>query len=155
MPTVGTGAVEYIRLVTRTDVPLLVNSAAPADDGALKAATTMSSMGRDSRAARVKVAWGAPPGHVPRKHRYTAVTETGEVYDVLKTRTSEKKGAAADPGGSEATAGSVTVSAKRAGEKRTRRDHAADTGSLPMVIVRRPVDLFVYRFYGAGASREG
>jgi hypothetical protein len=124
IPTVGTGAVEYRRLVTRTDVPELVNSAVPADDGASKTPATMSSNARDSRAESVNVACGAAPGHVPRKHRYTAVTETGEVYDVLKTRTSEKKGAAAEPGGREATAGSVRVSAGRVAEvarnKRTR-----------------------------------
>jgi hypothetical protein len=99
----------------------------------LKAVTTMSSNARDSRAASVKVACGAAPGHVPRKQRYTAVTETGEAYDVLKTRTTERKGAAADPGGSEATAGSVIFSAPRVEGKRTRRNHAAETGSLPMV----------------------
>jgi hypothetical protein len=48
-------------------------------------------------------------------------------------RTSEKNGAAADPGGSDATAGSVTVSAWRMAGRRRRRNHAAETGSLPMV----------------------
>src|SRR5512132_246817 len=109
MPTVGIGAVEYSRLVTRTDVPELVNSTAPADEGALNAANTMSSNARDSRGASTNVACGAAPGHAPKKHRYTAVTDTGVVYDVLNTRTSEKKGLAAEPTGNDVTAGMVNV----------------------------------------------
>jgi hypothetical protein len=69
IPTVGIGAVEKRRLVTRIEVPELVNSTAPADDGALKAAKTMSSNARDSRAASTNAICGAAPGHVPRKHR--------------------------------------------------------------------------------------
>jgi hypothetical protein len=43
------------------------------------------------------------------------VTETGDEYDVLKMRKSEKNGATAEPGGSDATAGIVRVSATREG----------------------------------------
>jgi hypothetical protein len=78
MPTVGTGAVEYSRLVTRTDVPLLVSSTAPAEEGASNAVATKSSNARDSRGASVNVACGAEAGQFPRKQRYTAVTETGD-----------------------------------------------------------------------------
>jgi hypothetical protein len=111
IPTVGIGAVENNRLVTRTALPELVNSTAPADPGALKVARIMSSNARDSRTASVKVVCGAAAGHAPRKHRYTAVTDTGAVYDVLNTRTSEKNGEAAVPTGSDVTAGIVNVSA--------------------------------------------
>jgi hypothetical protein len=65
MPTVGTGAVENSRLDTRTLVPALVNSAAPADDGALNVAATMSSNARDSRGASVKDVCGGAGGQVP------------------------------------------------------------------------------------------
>jgi hypothetical protein len=110
---------EYSRLVTRTESPALVNSTAPAVDGALKVDRIMSSNARDSRDASTNEAWGATPGHAPRKHRYTAVTDTGPVYDVLNTRTSEKNGLAALPTGNDVTAGSVTVSAKSDGARRS------------------------------------
>jgi hypothetical protein len=84
----------------------------------LNADAIMSSNARDSRGANVKLIWGADAGHVPRKHRYTAVTETGDVYEVLNTRTSEKNGLAAAPGGSEVAAGSVKVSEKSGGARR-------------------------------------
>jgi hypothetical protein len=113
IPTVGIGTVEYNRLVTRTELPELVSSTAPAEDGAPNAENAMSSNARDSRAANVKLTCGAPTGHAPRKHRYTAVTATGNVYDVLNTRTSEKNGDAADPTGNDVTAGIVNVSPKR------------------------------------------
>jgi hypothetical protein len=71
----------------------------------------MSSNARDSRVPSVNVTCGAAPGQAPRKHRYTAVTDTADVYDVLKTRTSEKNGLAADPTGNDVAAGSVNVSA--------------------------------------------
>jgi hypothetical protein len=69
IPTVGIGAVEYGRLVTRMSLPELVNSTAPPDDGAWKVANTMSSKACDSRGASVNDACGAVAGHVPRKHR--------------------------------------------------------------------------------------
>jgi hypothetical protein len=87
----------------------------------------MSSNARDSRAPSTNVACGATPGHVPRKHRYTAVTDTGAVYDVLNTRTSEKNGLAADPTGNDVTAGNVTVSARSDG---ARRSTSAATGRI-------------------------
>ena len=40
---------EYRRLVTRTEFPALVNSTAPAVDGALNVDRIMSSKARDSR----------------------------------------------------------------------------------------------------------
>jgi hypothetical protein len=79
IPTVGIGAVENSRLVTRRLLPELVSSTAPPDDGALNVAFTISSNARDSRAASVNVTCGAVAGHAPRKHRYTAVTLTGVV----------------------------------------------------------------------------
>src|SRR5512144_1964091 len=69
IPTVGIGAVENSRLVTRTSLPELENSTAPPLDGALKVASTMSSNARDSRGDSVKLTCGAAAGHVPRKHR--------------------------------------------------------------------------------------
>ncbi len=116
VPPPATG--EKSRLVTRTELPELVNSTAPAVDGALNAEEIMSSNALDSRGERVKGTCGAVPGHAPRKHRYTAVTETGAVYDVLKTRTSEKNGLAAAPTGNDVTAGSVSVSDKSGGARR-------------------------------------
>src|SRR5688572_20888082 len=104
---------EYNRLVTRTESPTLVNSTAPAVAGELNVARIMSSNARDSRGPSTNTACGPAPGHAPRKHRYTAVTDTDPVYDVLNTRTSEKNGLAADPTGNDVTAGNVTVSAKR------------------------------------------
>jgi hypothetical protein len=106
---VATG--EYRRLVTRTESPELVNSTAPAVDAAPNDDKIMSSNARDSRAPSTNVTCGAVPGHAPTKHRYTAVTDTDDVYDVLNTRTSEKNGLAAAPSGNDATAGSVNVSA--------------------------------------------
>jgi len=47
------------------------------------------------------------------------------VYDVLNTRTSEKKGDAAVPTGSDVTAGIVNVSAKRESDGARRRASAA------------------------------
>src|SRR5512134_317285 len=67
VPPVAAG--EYRRLVTRIELPALVSSTAPADDGAWNVAETMSSNARDSRAPRVKAACGAVAGHVPRKQR--------------------------------------------------------------------------------------
>jgi hypothetical protein len=84
----------------------------------LNAVEIMSSNARDSRGDSVKLIWGAEAGHVPRKHRYTAVTVTGDVYEVLNTRTSEKNGLAAAPGGNEVTAGSVNVSERSGGARR-------------------------------------
>src|SRR5688572_25943580 len=83
---------EYNRLVTRTESPTLVNSTAPAVAGELNVARIMSSNARDSRGPSTNTACGPAPGHAPRKHRYTAVTDTDPVYDVLNTRTSEKTG---------------------------------------------------------------
>jgi hypothetical protein len=96
----------------------------------------MSSSACDSRAPSAKVACGAVAGQVPRKHRYTAVTETDDVYDVLNTRTSEKNGLAADPAGSDATAGIVNVSAMRERGKRTKGPQTELTRRI--VIVGRP-----------------
>jgi hypothetical protein len=69
IPTVGIGAVEYSRLVTRTSLPELVSSTAPAEDGALNVARIMSSNARDSRGDRVNVTCGAEAGHAPTKQR--------------------------------------------------------------------------------------
>jgi hypothetical protein len=69
----------------------------------------MSSKALDSRGARAKVSWAGAAGQLPRKQRYVAVTSTDDVYEVLKARTSDKKGAAPTI---EATAGIVI----RAGE---------------------------------------
>jgi hypothetical protein len=110
----------------------------------------MSSNACDSRAARVNVACGGAPGHVPRKHLYTAITETGDVYDVLKTRTSEKKGAAAEPGGRDAAAGNVKVSAETDDESAKRT--AARAGALPTVTIRRRRRGAVYDFPGESPS---
>src|SRR6266540_7572429 len=111
VPPPDTG--EKSRLVTRTESPVLVNSTAPAVEGALNAEEIMSSNAFDSLGKSVKVTCGAAPGQAPRKHRYTAVTDTADVYDVLKTRTSEKNGLAAEPTGRDVTAGNVTVTATR------------------------------------------
>jgi hypothetical protein len=93
----------------------------------LNAEEIMSSNGRDSRGDSVNVTCGAAPGHAPRKHRYTAVTDTADVYDVLKTRTSEKNGLAAAPTGNDVTAGNVRVSERSGGARR--RASAAATKS--------------------------
>jgi hypothetical protein len=119
---VATG--EYRRLVTRTESPELVNSTAPAVDAAPNDDKIMSSNARDSRAPSTNVTCGAVPGHAPTKHRYTAVTDTDDVYDVLNTRTSEKNGLAAAPSGNDATAGSVNVSAKSDGARRSTSEAA-------------------------------
>ncbi|MDQ5857902.1 MAG: hypothetical protein M3542_06450, partial [Acidobacteriota bacterium] len=99
--------------------PALVNSTAPAVAGELNVAKIMSSNARDSRGPSTNVACGPTTGHAPRKHRYTALTVTEPVYDVLNTRTSEKNGLAADPTGNDVTAGNVTVSAKSDGARRS------------------------------------
>jgi tyrosyl-tRNA synthetase len=110
---------EYNRLVTRTESPELVNSTAPAVAGEANVDRIMSSNARDSRGPSTNDACGLTPGHAPRKHRYTALTDTEPVYEVLNTRTSEKNGLAADPTGNDVTAGNVTVSAKSGGARRS------------------------------------
>ena len=50
----------------------------------------MSSNARDSRGASVNVTSGAVPGHAPRKHRYTAVTETGSISYAELARLSDR-----------------------------------------------------------------
>src|SRR6476659_324573 len=118
---------EKSRLVTRRSSPELVNSTAPAVDGVLNADWIMSSKARDSRGPTVNCTCGAAAGQGPRKQRYTAVTPTGAVYEVLNTRTSEKNGLAAEPTGSEVTAGTVSVSARAPTEKRSTRAESADS----------------------------
>jgi hypothetical protein len=145
---------EYNRLVTRTESPELVNSTAPAVAGELNVDKIMSSNARDSRGPRTNDACGLTPGHAPRKHRYTAVTDTEPVYDVLNTRTSEKNGLAADPTGNDVTAGNVTVSAKRAkgrrknaaGKARSSLRESRSTRTLRMVPVRRRAGRLRLRF---------
>src|SRR5450830_1542270 len=68
----------------------------------------MSSNAFDSRAPSVNTCGGTGDAH-PTKHRYTAVTVTGVVYDVLNTRTSEKNGATGRT--NDAATGMVVVSA--------------------------------------------
>jgi hypothetical protein len=57
------------------------------------------------------------------KHRYTAVTVTTDVYDVLKTRTSEKKGATGRA--NDAATGNVTVSPRSGPAPANKRNNAA------------------------------
>src|SRR6185503_4025585 len=59
-------------------------------------------------------------------------------------RTSEKNGAAAEPGGSDATAGRVTVSAERGG--RIARRRTARAIDLPTASIRRRRTAAVYAF---------
>src|SRR5713101_633588 len=103
-PPTGCGNGEYNRDVTTT-VPgeaELENSTAPKEFGVANKLTQISSKDFASRGANVNVLTGCDPD------RYTAVTDTLTVYDVLKTRTSERNGA--NPC-TDAAAGSVTVSA--------------------------------------------
>src|SRR5207245_2016557 len=74
----------------------------------------MSSNAFDSRGDNVKVCGGTADAHP--KHRYTAVTVSTDVYDVLNTRTSEKNGATGRT--TDAATGNVTVSPKRHPERR-------------------------------------
>ncbi len=92
MPTVGTGAVEYRRLVTTSWLasPANANSMPPAVSGEANAAATMLSKAMDSRGLSRKNAVRAVAGQgLPMKHRYVAVTSNGSVYEVLNARTSE------------------------------------------------------------------
>src|ERR1700682_122889 len=88
-PPTGCGNGEYNRDVTTTAPAdaVLVNSTAPKEFGIANKLTQISSNDFASRGANVNVFTGCDP------NRYTAVTVTVSVYDVLKTRTSERKGA--------------------------------------------------------------
>jgi hypothetical protein len=88
-PPTGCGNGEYNRDVTTT-VPAAAdeeNSTAPKEFGTPNKLTQISSNDLASRGANVNVLTGCDP------NRYTAVTATLAVYDVLNTRTSEKNGA--------------------------------------------------------------
>src|SRR6266567_2525687 len=115
-PPVGNG--EYNRDVTTIvpDEAVLVNSTAPREFGVANKLTQISSKDFASRGPSVKVLAGCDP------KRYTAVTVTLAVYDVLNTRTSEKNGA--NPC-TDAATGSVTVSARRTTEQTLRRPATA------------------------------
>jgi hypothetical protein len=63
------------------------------------------------------------------KHRYTAVTVTADVYDVLNTRTSEKNGATGRT--TDAATGNVNVSAKSGHAPASR--NAAGRSAFPQV----------------------
>src|SRR5437016_2224504 len=76
----------------------------------------MSSNAFDSRFSSVNTCGATADAHP--KHRYTAVTVTPDVYDVLNTRTSEKNGATGRT--TDAATGNVTVSAKRHPDRKTR-----------------------------------
>src|SRR5215813_12834236 len=92
----------------------------PALLGAANVAATMSSNASAWRGVRVNVSSGVVPGQVPRKQRYVAVTWRLVSYEVLKTRTSVKKG---EKPWIEAAAARVLVSAKaEAVMSRTRRE---------------------------------
>jgi hypothetical protein len=111
-PPVGNG--EYNRDVTTT-VPAeaeLVNSTAPNEFGVANKLTQISSKDFASRGANVNVLTACDP------NRYTAVTATLAVYDVLNTRTSERNGATPC---TDAATGSVTMSARRTIEQTERK----------------------------------
>jgi hypothetical protein len=117
-PPTGCGNGEYSRDVT-TIVPAeaeLVNSTAPNEFGVANKLTQISSNDFASRGPSVKVLAGCDP------KRYTAVTVTLAVYDVLNARTSEKNGASPC---TDAATGSVTVSARRTTEQTLRRPATA------------------------------
>src|SRR5262249_57344225 len=90
----------------------LVKSTAPRDPGVANRLTAMSSNALASRGASWKD-WVAP------LKRNTAVTVRTSEYDVLNTRTSETNGTPPTPV-TDATVGSVTVSARRAGARARR-----------------------------------
>src|SRR5215467_10106137 len=102
-----------------TSVPCaagLVNSTAPREFGVENRLTQMSSNALASRAASWKVC-------VAPLNRYTAVTASTSVYDVLKTRTSDTNGTPPPPV-TDAATGSVTFSARTATTKRARETPA-------------------------------
>jgi hypothetical protein len=108
-PDVAGGASgEYSRDVTTIPPePGVENSTAPSELGTPNNWLLMSSNAFDSRGDNVKTCGGTADAHP--KHRYTAVTVITDVYDVLKTRTSEKNGATGRT--TDAATGNVTVSA--------------------------------------------
>src|SRR5262245_14633209 len=75
MPTVGSGTVEKIRLVTTRlpAGPSKENSTPPPLFGAKNVAATMSSNAFDSRGLSVNTVTGVVAGQSARKHRYVAV----------------------------------------------------------------------------------
>src|SRR5215471_10411248 len=112
-----------------TSVPCgagLVKSTAPRELGVAKRLTQMSSKAFASRGASWKDC-AAP------LNRYTAVTASTSVYDVLKTRTSDTNGTPPTPA-TDAATGSVTVSARRAGARRKRNRPAVDSRELVFIM---------------------
>src|SRR5262249_50298374 len=129
---------EYNRDVTTT-VPEGAedeNSTAPREFGVLNKLTQISSNDLDSRGANVNVLDGCDP------NRYTAVTFTLAVYDVLNTRTSEKNGAPPCPC-TDAATGNVTVSPRRTDAQTERKTAAViqrNKGYLPDYFARYRLD---------------
>src|SRR6185369_82843 len=141
-PAVAGGASgEYKRDVTTIPGDAVENSTAPSEFGTPKNWLLMSSNAFDSRGTSVNTRGGTGFAHP--KHRYTAVTVTMSVYDVLNTRTSEKNGATGRT--TDAATGNVTVSPKSGAPAASRS--AAGRSALPqaftiplgVIIVTRPI----------------
>src|SRR5712691_3248344 len=136
-PPTGCGNGEYNRDVT-TIVPAeaeLVNSTAPNEFGVANKLTQISSNDFASRGANVNALTGCDPD------RYTAVTDTLAVYDVLNTRTSERNGA--NPC-TDAAAGNVTVSPRTQTTRLARKRAAKTRRTKTMAFIGRFPGISVY-----------